>query len=66
MTEKQLENEFPELLREINISQMKTAIMEGVIKNCLKTENVETDKLTFEETICLENKMDIILKYFKY
>jgi hypothetical protein len=66
MTEKQLENEFPELLREINISQINTAMMEGVIKNCVKTENVETDELTVEETICLEKKMDIILKYFKY
>jgi hypothetical protein len=66
MTEKLIEKEFPQLTNQININQLNMAMMEGVIKICLKVENVEDESLSYDEITCLEKNFEIILKVFKY
>jgi hypothetical protein len=65
MTDKQIEKQFPELTTQIHINQMRIAMIEGVIKSCVKVENVEDEILSTGELLCLEKNMEIIQNHFK-
>lgn len=65
MTDKIFENQNPELTSRISFYEMQASIVEAVIKNCIKVENVEQITLEIEEDKCLKESLRKVREVFK-